>query len=194
MSMTKRDLNKFLAQIRDSDQRQVEAQFDIANVLTAIKDHELFRFGGYESFKMMVQAEVDFTPSCAMDYVSLHTQYSKYSYNKTEFLKLMKQFGWRRVNEALRESKKHMGYRAMNAWMKARDVDSSRQFNFNVPDKQTVAKLESILTRFGMEVPGQGRRSHMTEAFIAMMEDYERLQKNAHHTTGKPKRNQAKAA
>ena len=187
MSMTNSDLTKVLKQVRQADRNQVDAQFQIANILTAIKDHKLYELGGYDNFQMMVRGELDFAPSCAIKYVSLHNSFTKFKYTKTEYLKLMQQFGWRRVEEALSKSTKKMGHRAIKSFMDAKHLGSSQQFNFNVTDKKVAAKLESRLAKFGLEVMQSGQRSHLTTSFLALLEDYDRLVESTEHTTGKRK-------
>lgn len=176
--MSKRKLVKFVADINASDEKQVEHQFNIAFVLTAIRDLKLYEHGDYANFSDLVASELYFSPDTAYRMISLHTSYTRLRYKKEEFLLLMRQFGWRKLERALAGATRKMGHRAIKNWHGAQD-ENNKQFNMHVHDKKLTARIEAALSRFGMEETDNGRRTNLTNAFIALLDDYERLTKVA---------------
>lgn len=172
--MSKRKLVKFVADINASDEQQVEHQFNIAFVLTAIKDLELYKHGDYRSLADMVRQELYFSPATATKMVALHNSYTRFKYEREEFLILMRQFGWRKLEKALSASNRKMSHRMIERWHAEKD-DNNKQFNMHIHDKKLTARIESTLARFGMDTNENGTRLNMTNAFIALLDDYERL-------------------
>lgn len=167
-------LTKLLNQIRSLDKQQVEAQFQIANTLTAIKDHRFFEQANYTSFEHMVHCELEFNKSTASRYCALYHHYVTWKYNKKEFLSLMQKFGWRRVEEALRGTDRKMGYRAITNRLAIID-ENDNQFNFNLHDKRDAARFTSLLERHGLETHKNGTRINLTTSMLALLDDYEAL-------------------
>lgn len=170
------DLKGLLALIREQDNQQVEAQFEIARLLSAIKRYKLYK-PHYDTFAMLVQCELDFAPSTADRYAALYQGFMTYRYSRAELLKLMRQLGWRRVTYCLVKNKKKMGYRAMKKFLEEEVFSQDRQFNFNMRSDQSAKKLEKALTSFGLEFDKSGRRQHLTEALEALLDDYLAQQK-----------------
>ena len=149
--MTKKtNVQTFIKQIIAADVKQVECQFQIANLLTAIRDHKLYKDAGYDNFQMMVRGEFDFSTSTATRYVNLYESYEYLGYKEAEFTRLMTQFGWSRLQKFLSNSEEKLGYRALKKMNDAyNNTARGRQFHFELDD-DTAATFEQYLTQFGM--------------------------------------------
>ena len=176
--MTKKtNVYTFIKQIIAADVKQVECQFQIANLLTAIRDHKLFREAGYDNFHMMVRGEFDFSTATASRYCSLYESYEHFGYKEAEFTRLMTQFGWSRLQKFLATSDKKLGYRALKQMNDAyNNVKRGRQFHFEF-DEKTAATFEQYLTQFGMETSKGGNKSGVTTSMQTLINDYDRLKK-----------------
>ena len=176
--MTKPTFASFIKQITDADTKQVVCQFQIANVLTAIRDHKLYREAGYNNFAMMVRGELDFAPSTASRYIRLYEQYVNLKYKEDEFKLRMQQFGWSRLEKLLSGATKKMGYRALkNAEDVYNNTARGRQFHFELDDKMA-ATFEQYLTQHGMTTSKGGGRTNVTTSLQSLVSDYDRLKKS----------------
>lgn len=169
-------LHGMLSKIHAADQKQVVAQFDIANLLTAILDHKLFEQDGYDNFRQMIHMELDFSPATAMRYVNLYNSYTRLRYSKEEFLKHMRTFGWSHLRRALEHADTKMGHRAIKKHIDDHMSKTVMYFGSAI-SPQDEARINSALSRFGMETNKSGHRSGVTTAMLALIEDYERLTK-----------------
>ncbi len=195
-TLTKKGFESFLNKIRKADETQVNAQFEIAGILSAIREHKLYETGEYNSFGAMVKKELTFSLYTADCYCRLHNRYMKFGYNQPEFLKLMQAFEWRVVEKCLRDADKKMGMRAMQNWVNAKNQEPNRQYNFHIEDDDEALRLETLLARFGLETSEAGTRTHMTTALLALLKDYERLDQNGTQLTllGSPDEEETEAA
>ena len=182
-TLTRKGFETFLNKIRAADERQVKAQLDIASLLAAIKEHKLYDTGDYGSFTEMVKKELPFSIYTANSYVKLYQSYERLGYTKPEFLKILQAHDWRIVWEALENSKSKLGIRAIQNYLDKKNQKPKQQFNFHLPDEQQCLRLETLLSRFGLEVTEGGSRSHMTDALIALLDDYERLDQKGSQMT-----------
>lgn len=191
--LTKTYIQQAINTIRAADKAQVEAQFEIANLLAAIKEHKLYENMQYSSFDSLVVSELDFAVNAAHGYVKLYCIFTSLQYSKEAYLKLMQQFGWRRLNKALQHSPRKLGYRAIKARLQEMDDAKPSQFNLLLTKESDVKRLENLLKEHGLRT-SEGRRSGLTTSMIALIDDYEQLKSEQQVVSKKktrPKKNSA---
>lgn len=183
------ELNTFLTEIRRSDMQQVEAQLNIARILGGIYAYKLF-LPVYNKFDDMARDQLDFPLSHANSYRKMYTQYTELKYSRAEFLKLMKQFGWRRVHKALQGATKKMGSRAMQMQLlKMEDSERYRQYHLEMKSDEEARIMNEALLDFGMEYDeNRNRFFGVSGACLAMAKDHVNKKRAASkRKTGKSK-------
>lgn len=167
-------LRTYLDKIIFADTAQSSAQLDIANMLTAIRDHKLYQQDGYDSFSMMVQCELDFSPATAARYCSLYNSFTRLRYSRDEFLKHMRTFGWGTLEKVLRGVTKKLGHRALKSRV-AEERQASRTYTLTVTSKSDIETINHALQNFGFDAYNDAYRHGLTASVIRLIEDYQRL-------------------
>ena len=174
---SKLSLATLLASIAEYDLKQVEAQYNIANMLTAIRDHNLYKELDYETFPQMCEGELEFGYRTASNYVQFYANLERLKYTKEEALQLMQRYTWRALSKVLTGEDKKIGTRAIKNRIDNREPDQYQNVAFQLADKRAVARLDSLLSRHGCQLTTEGRRINSTSALLALLDDYERLTK-----------------
>lgn len=181
-------LRKQLEEIATLDRRKVDSQYQIANLLTAIRDHKLWELDGHRSFAHMVSSELEFAPSTAGKYCKFYELVTRLGYKREETLKLMQRFGRNRLMQVLEGSGKKLSIRAIETRLKSGEHERSQLFHFNLSDEKVAAGITQTLSQFGLTTHKSGMRVNLTSAFVALVEDHKRLTKELAKTKAAPKR------
>jgi len=185
--ITKTFFRKTVAEIAALDKTKVECQYQIANLLTAIRDHKMHELGGYDSFAMMVAGELEMHPSTANKYIGFFNTVTRLGYSKDETLKLMQRFGRNRIYGVLCNSEKKLSVRALAKRIHDGDQSRDKQFHFQIPEDRAAAIASNVLSQYGMVVTKSGQRTNMSTAFLKLVEEHERMKKQLAKASGKTK-------
>ena len=167
--MSKLNVKALLKRIRDNDRTQVENQYEIANILTAIKDHKLYEQLGYATFPLMCRGELSFGPGQAQKYVNFYQHATRLRYKKQELLTIMQTHSWMRLREIFTQSDTKPSMRTISRLMREEESDHC-QMGFNIPDNRERARISAALAHYGMEVTKSGRRINMSTALVALVD------------------------
>ncbi len=162
---TRKYAESLLDNLIDLDHQTTGAFYEMGQILSAIRQHQLYKILGYTSFTSLIDEELSFTASTATRYASLYTNLRRLHYNKVESLKLLQKVGFTHLSAVLPNMTTKIGRRAINKRVNAIDA---HQINFTVTEAELV-QLQKALTRMGATVTKTGWVTGSSQALMGMV-------------------------
>ena len=163
---TRKYAESLLDNLIDLDHQTTGAFYEMGQILSAIRQHQLYKILGYNSFTNLVDEELSFTQGTAARYASLYTNLRRLRYNKAESLKLLQNVGFTHLSAVLPGMTTKIGRRAINRRVDAID---SHQINFCVTEAELV-QLQRALTSMGAVVNKTGWVTGSSIALMSMVQ------------------------
>ena len=163
---TRKYAESLLDNLIDLDHQTTGAFYEMGQILSAIRQHQLYKILGYTSFTNLIEEELSFTASTASRYGQLYTNLRRLHYNKAESLKLLQKVGFTHLSAVLPNMTSKIGRRAINRRVKDLDI---HQINFCVTQAE-LDKLHKALSRMGAVVTKTGWVTGSSQALMGMVE------------------------
>ena len=168
-----------LDRVIELDKLTMGHYYEMGQLLSSIAYGKLWDVLGYESFPHLVEEELSFTTGSAFRYAHLYRNFRRLSYNKTESLNLLNEFGLTHMAEYLATAKQKVGSRAVGNRI-AEIIARRQQVNFTLTREQHQEMLR-IMGKLGLEKGPSGRFRNSSETFVEMLSLC-----NKHLPNGKP--------
>lgn len=171
--MSTTDANDYIQLINRLDLQKNENLYIIAKTLTSLHDLKMHEAMGYDSFNAMVRAELSFSHSLARRYVTLFNLFTAYRYTKRQATTLLCEHSVKDLIEALTNAGHKLESGAINTHLSSTTI---RYLGLYISESDN-RRIEKALSRHGMIHSAHGRRTNLTNAMLALIEDYESLLK-----------------
>jgi len=156
---------QLLDQLIVLDKSVCSAQYEIGQILWAIKEGLLWDDLGYGSMAGLIEEELSFSLNTAYKWMHTFCEFKRLHYAKTEALELIAEYSFSNVAYVLPDFKQKASSRAVGKRISDRDL---RTVNFTLTKVQAALLREWLIDYGAEEKNGQLRGS--SEALMAILD------------------------